>query len=450
MGVVLKTWDGNLHRFLAKKVILRRAEPDASAKLAPADVSIIRRFREEAQITGQLDHPGIVPVHELGLDDQGRAYFTMRLVRGRELREIFDLVHKGDQDWTLTRALGVMLKVCDAMAFAHAKSVIHRDLKPSNVMVGRFGEVYVMDWGIARVLGREDLHDLRIAKPEATPGADPLPSLTAELRTQAGDVKGTPEYMSLEQAEGRVEELDRRTDVYSVGAMLYHLLTGCRPYVAKGDSADAYMILARVREGSPTPIRALKQDVPPELEAICEQAMQRDPKDRYPDMQELADDLRAFLEDRVVKAYQTGALAELKKWYTRNKQLARAAGAAVVLLIAGLSVTLWLTAATARAQKGVLRLSALQDLEDLRRRADELWPVEPRPRAGVRGLVGGRGRPHRKRGTPGPAREAAPACRATEPGGDCGLPGEPCQLRRAGVVEGQAGGAGACSADSTR
>ena len=106
------------------------------------------RFLEEAQVTGQLDHPGIVPVHELGLDSEGRVYFTMKLVKGEDLRSIFAQVETGEHGWNLTRALGVLLKVCDAMAYGHSKGVIHRDLKPANVMVGKFGEVYVMDWGL--------------------------------------------------------------------------------------------------------------------------------------------------------------------------------------------------------------------------------------------------------------------------------------------------------------
>ena len=126
------------------KVVLGQA--DAATGDTPAlDQQSLGRFLEEAQVTGQLDHPGIVPVHELGLDDEGRVFFTMKRVHGRDLATVFDLVRKGEEGWTLTRAIGVMLKVCEAMAYAHDKGVVHRDLKPANVMVGRFGEVYVMD-----------------------------------------------------------------------------------------------------------------------------------------------------------------------------------------------------------------------------------------------------------------------------------------------------------------
>src|SRR5439155_16907748 len=126
----------------------------------------VRRFFEEARVTARLDHPGIVPVHEVGRDPEGRPYFAMRLVRGRELRRIIELAQANAEGWNQTRALSVIQKVCEAMAYAHDKGVIHRDLKPSNVMVGEFGEVYVMDWGLARIIGSEDTHDLRL-RPKA-------------------------------------------------------------------------------------------------------------------------------------------------------------------------------------------------------------------------------------------------------------------------------------------
>src|SRR5688500_1375331 len=157
MGAILRAFDPDLRRVLAMKVALEQdAATDARQRQR------LGRFLEEAQITGQLDHPGVVPVHELGLDAQGRLYFTMRLVRGQELGAIYELASKGRDDWSTVRVLGVLLKVCEAMAYAHSKGVIHRDLKPANVMVGRFGEVYVMDWGLAKVIGRDDSCDLRI------------------------------------------------------------------------------------------------------------------------------------------------------------------------------------------------------------------------------------------------------------------------------------------------
>ena len=143
MGAVLEIFDADLRRRLAMKVaLLPEGGADDAARIGSTQ---LLRFLEEAQVTGQLDHPGVVPVHELGVDADGRVYFTMRLVRGQELTKVFEAVHAGDAGWNLTRALGALLKVCEAMSYAHEKGVVHRDLKPANVMVGRHGEVYVMD-----------------------------------------------------------------------------------------------------------------------------------------------------------------------------------------------------------------------------------------------------------------------------------------------------------------
>ena len=174
MGAILKVWDHDLRRNLAMKVVLGKDDPAKPGSTSAVDDASLGRFLEEAQVTGQLDHPGVVPVHELSVDATGQVYFTMRLVKGRDLSKIFELVQKGEEGWSQARAVGVILKVCEAMAYAHSKHVIHRDLKPANIMVGRFGEVYVMDWGVARVLGEEDRKDIRLR---------PAPETTLKVRT---------------------------------------------------------------------------------------------------------------------------------------------------------------------------------------------------------------------------------------------------------------------------
>ncbi|MFT7542189.1 MAG: serine/threonine protein kinase, partial [Gammaproteobacteria bacterium] len=161
MGAILEIFDRDLRRHLAMKVVLGSSGQTGGNKPELESQQLVR-FLEEAQVTGQLDHPGVVPVHELGVDADGRVYFTMRLVKGQDLSKVFAKVHEGDPDWSRTRVLGVLSKVCEAMSYAHEKGVVHRDLKPANVMVGRHGAVYVMDWGLARVEGREDSHDLRL------------------------------------------------------------------------------------------------------------------------------------------------------------------------------------------------------------------------------------------------------------------------------------------------
>ena len=373
MGAILKIWDEDLGRDLAMKVILGQAPQAGGDSAPPVEPRAFARFLEEAQITGRLDHPGIVPVHELGLDSEGRAYFTMKLVQGRDLKAIFERVRENGEGWSETRALGVMLKVCEALSYAHAKGVIHRDLKPANVMVGSFGEVYVMDWGLARATGREDLHDVRLAPRERTrepSPADPARARDASagspLQTMDGVVLGTPAYMPPEQARSEVERLSPRSDVYAVGAMLYHLLGRRVPYAAAEANAAPHAVLARVLAGPPQPLAELRPDLPPELVAIVERAMAREPEDRYADTAGLARDLSAYLEHRVVGAYETGTWAETRKWVQRNKPLAASLAASLLVLAAGLAGT-WTQARRADAKSA----EALGHLEEARRRAAE-------------------------------------------------------------------------------
>ncbi len=417
MGQILRVWDEDLRRELAMKVVLDESGRAAAGEIPP---KVLGRFLEEAQVTGQLDHPGIVPVHELGLDEHGAVFFTMRLVRGRDLKEVFELVPRGPEtgtaEWPLTRVLWVLLKMCEAMAYAHSKGVIHRDLKPANVMVGRFGEVYVMDWGLARVLGQPDRHDLRVRGEESSFSfvqserrADASHSADSVLFTMDGDVVGTPAYMAPEQARGEIDRLGPRSDVYSLGAMLYHLLTGEMPYVTPGARVSQHTVLRAVLDGPPRPVSALRPDVPEELVAICEKAMAREPEQRYADMGALGEDLRAYLENRVVKAHRRGALVELKKWVQRNRALATAWAAVLGVALLGLAATAWVQVRGRREAEGaraaaqasersaldsqaeaerqatlarrersnVLRLSAFQELEDLEREAAGLWPAVP-------------------------------------------------------------------------
>ena len=374
-GAILRVWDEDLRRNLAMKVVLGKSEERGDTP--HVDSRTLGRFLEEAQVTGQLDHPGIVPVHELGLDDQGRVYFTMKLVKGRTLRDVFDLAHEEKEGWTLTRALGVMLKVCEAMSYAHSKGVIHRDLKPSNVMVGRFGEVYVMDWGLARVTGIRDEKDIRI-RPDVTSEVSTRrheeDQPDSPLITMDGDVVGTPAYMSPEQAAGDLEAMGPHSDVYAAGAMLYHLLTGQMPYVPPGVRLSNYVVWTYVQKGPPEPVHDLAPGAPAELVAICDKAMARRSKERYADMGELGGDLRAYLEGRVVPAYEAGPIAELRKWTKRNPGFATSLAAAVFAVVVGLALHVWFRAA--REHERLLDADAYL-LQYLIAREPELWPAEP-------------------------------------------------------------------------
>ena len=358
MGAVVKVWDEQIGRALAMKVVLGRSEAGTGGTplVAPRTLG---RFLEEARITGQLDHPGVVPVHELGLGEDGRVYFTMRLVRGEDLHAVYGHVREGREGWTTTRAVGVLLKACEALSYAHDSGVVHRDLKPANIMVGKYGEVYVMDWGLARVEGGDDRHDMRPreeddARAESGPDGTKLSRGDDAVLTMDGDVLGTPSYMAPEQARGDVAATGPRSDIYALGAMLHHLLAVDAleaPYVRRGDRATPREVLRLVRAGPPAPLERLAPDAPPELVAIASKAMAREPSERYASMRELASDLRAFLEGQVVAAYETGAWAEARKWVKRNRGLTAALGLALCSLVAGAVVAID-QAGEARASEG--------------------------------------------------------------------------------------------------
>ena len=354
-GKVLNVWDDNLKRPLAMKVARQRTG-------GAQDTRSLARLLEEAQITGQLEHPGIVPVHELGLDARQKAYFTMKLVKGKNLAETFELVNRGEKGWTRTRALNVLLRVCEAMAYAHDKGVVHRDLKPANIMVGKFGEVYVMDWGLARILGRRETKDIRIRGVGDEASEEPASSqrlLTprqkldpeSPLLTVEGDVIGTPAYMSPEQARGDLDAIGPPSDIYSIGAILYQLLSDTAPFMEDSTSSRPIghvEVLSRVLSRAPTPLASLATDAPAPLIAICEKAMARAPEDRYSTALELAEDLRAFLENRVVQAHETGAWAEARTWVRRNRALAMTMLVSSILGLLGLA---WMFLFQARARE---------------------------------------------------------------------------------------------------
>lgn len=341
MGVVRRVYDQDLRRTLAMKRIVPEEEGVADREGSDAELS---RFLEEAQVTAQLDHPGIVAVHEVSVDSEGCPYFTMKEVRGEDLRAVFGRLASGEGGWNLPRVLSMILKVCDAMAYAHAKRVIHRDLKPANVMVGRYGQVYVVDWGLARVLGRKDSRDLRIRQPEQTTRS--VQSIRRRKRdsrsdsplvTMDGTVMGTPYFMSPEQALGELDSLGPPSDVYALGCMMYQAVTGTAPWENLDSPPSPYMVLNWVREMPPPRVSDKVRHAPVELTAIIEKAMARRQQDRYPDMTALGEDLRAYLENRVVAAYESGPIAELRKWTRRNRAFAAAIMAALLAIVGGLA-----------------------------------------------------------------------------------------------------------------
>jgi serine/threonine-protein kinase len=276
MGEVLLVQDRDLRREVAMKVMKR--------DLALLDAHRLK-FVAEAQATSQLEHPGIPPIYDLGLTADGKPYFTMKLVRGTTLRDIVQNLLLGRkefrQEYSLHRLMTIMERICEALHFAHEKGVLHRDLKPENIMLGDFGEVHVMDWGIARVRGEAVDAEEQID----TAGTD------AGLMTMDGVIKGTVPYMSPEQAQGRVAKMDRRSDVWALGCVLYEMLTLHTAF--EGEN-----LLSKVRSGAHPAVRTRnpKRPVPEDLAILCDRCLRVDPAERPASAKDLGAALRTWLD----------------------------------------------------------------------------------------------------------------------------------------------------------
>ncbi len=389
MGVVLEVRDKDLRRTLAMK----RVADDQ-------DERSVRRFIDEAEITARLDHPGIVPVHEFGIDAENRAFFTMKLVEGKELGEVLELARSEREGWNQMRVLNVILRACEALAYAHSRGVLHRDLKPANIMVGRFGEVYVMDWGLARFVNAPEARDGELNRRQLSSSELGEGDGSSEFLTLAGDVVGTPAFMSPEQARGELNEMGFPSDVYSMGAILYSLLAGHAPYAMAGESTDPRRIVDLVTREAPRPLSKEAPDAPVELVAICEKAMARGPESRYASAEKLAADLRAFLDRRVVGAYESGALAELRKWVHRNRSIA---GLGLLFLLSAFAGLYWNARTEARAKQEVILTGDIALYDYLLLEEQRLWPAVPQKVEAMeawlvqaRGLLS-RSEAHRKR-----------------------------------------------------
>lgn len=287
MGTVSTATDRLLGRRLAKKSIQPILRDDAR---------MLRMFLREARTTGQLDHPNIVPVYDLG-DRDGELYFTMKLVQGRTLKDIIRALPpltdpKPLDPMELFNLLDVIVKVCDALAFAHSRGIVHCDVKSANVMVGDYGQVYLMDWGIARPLDGGRVSQVELPRLEPSDAAPPEHAEAGTTDATGDAVLGTAAYMSPEQAQGKRFLLDARADVFSAGAILYEILTRQPPY--RAETREETLELAREAKFA-RPSDLAGDAVPRELERIVMKAMARYRSDRYEDTDELKEDLTRFM-----------------------------------------------------------------------------------------------------------------------------------------------------------
>lgn len=338
LGEVSVALDHELNREVALKEIQSRfAQHDGSRA----------RFLLEAEITGQLEHPGIVPVYGLGHYADGRPFYAMRLVRGDSLKDAIQRYHhagrprdRASHGLELRKLLGRFVDVCDAVEYAHSRGVLHRDLKPGNVMLGKYGETLVVDWGLAKTLGQSE------KEPPADEPTLRLRAASGSEPTQLGSAIGTPSFMSPEQASGELDRVTRASDVYSLGATLYMLLTGRPPFDPRDD-----MILPRVQRGDFPHPREVQRDVPAALEAVCLRAMALRPADRYTTPRALADDIEHWLADEPVSAWREPLAIRARRWVQRHRMLVTSAAVAVLVASLSLAVLAVVLAAANRRER---------------------------------------------------------------------------------------------------
>lgn len=381
MGAILKGRDSDIGRDVAVKVLL----DDHKQK-----TEYIERFVEEAQVGGQLQHPGIVPVYELGQFEDQRPFFTMKLVKGQTLAEL--LAKRSSPQEELPKMLGIFEQICQTMAYAHSKGVIHRDLKPANVMVGSFGEVQVMDWGLSKVLSvggiadekkslRKHLDDTVIKTHRSADGAS-ADSDTVDgvgSKTRYGSVMGTPAYMPPEQARGEVEQLDERADVFGLGAILAEVLSGRPPYVA--DSASETFRLA-IQGDLTECIRGIEAEkVDLELQEIAEKALAPNYAERYRNSGALCESVTGYIQgvQEKLRATELARLeAETRSNEERKRKKLYLAIALLIMVAAGVGLTAFSVQAKLRQQKALAKqLESTSVLTEMLAQARKLQSNNP-------------------------------------------------------------------------
>jgi eukaryotic-like serine/threonine-protein kinase len=322
LGRLMIARDAELNREIALKEILPAHADDEDNR---------KRFVREAEITGALEHPGVVPVYSLGEFADGRPFYAMRFIRGIDLRRALEDFYAGDtgrreRELEFRQLLTRFIGVCHAIDYAHSRGVVHRDIKPGNIMLGDFGETLVVDWGIAKPLAEQPEPDLDAAPVRPTDRA-------ASTHTEAGRMVGTLPYMSPEQASGRLDLVNQASDVYGLGATLYHILTGRPPFDSGGEDT-----VHRVQQGRFAAPRSIARYVPRPLEAICLKAMARQPGERYPSARALGADIERYLADEPVTAYAEPLTVRTWRWVRRHRTPVMSAMAASIVAVVGLSI----------------------------------------------------------------------------------------------------------------
>lgn len=311
LGEVYLAEDSQIQRTVALKQIKKRWADDDESRT---------RFLQEAQITGRLEHPCVVPVYALGADETGRPYYAMRFVQGHSLQQAIERFHlpsklerQTRREWLLElrKLLDRFVDVCNAMEYAHSRDIIHRDLKPSNIMLGAYGETFVVDWGLAKVLGTQEYGDLETIDPFATKFG------SGSTDTRMGTALGTPAYMSPEQAAGKLDQLGPATDIYSLGVTLYQLLTGQVPHADK----DVEVVFEQVSRGEIVSPRQQTDWAPRALASICLKALAHRPMDRYFSAREMSEDVQRWLADERVLAHEERWIEKAGRWMRQHRTL---------------------------------------------------------------------------------------------------------------------------------
>jgi len=326
MGRVLIVHDKQLGRDIALKELLPESEFDGNPSDSPVrrSTAMAYRFIQEGMLTAKLEHPSIVPVYELGVRKDGTPYYTMKLVRGKTLATEIKACTTTKQR---LRLLSNFVAICQAIAYAHGRGVIHRDIKPTNIMIGDFGETVVLDWGIAKLKRNTEpdaVDTMALFKEKL------VQEFGATALTELGQTVGTPGYMSPEQAMGRVDLIDESSDIFSLGVLLYEVLSGKRAF----SSSSVAALIDQTIRGNPTPLKEVAPDLPAELISICNRAMEKDPRRRYPSVKSLIADIVAFQSGALVSSHEYTWREFLSRQYAKNQSRIHAAIAATLVLIA--------------------------------------------------------------------------------------------------------------------